>query len=102
MNETKAMMSTQKQQMGGIMKPFWKIYQMCAAKKQPHRVNKKIYLLLTLLAGWMGGHRYYERRFILGVVYTAFCWTGVPFVMCLLDLFAVLPIKVDASGKIII
>ncbi|MGN0983305.1 MAG: NINE protein [Gemmiger sp.] len=83
---------------------FWgKIYklQQAVEKRVPHStVRKKTYLLLLVLLGWMGGHRYYERRWVLGAVYTAFFWTGIPLAMCLIDAMIVIPKKADENGMI--
>ena len=48
----------------------------------------------------MGGHRYYEHRWVLGAIYTAFCWTGIPFAMCVIDAMIVIPKKADENGMI--
>lgn len=65
-----------------------------------HRVKKKTYIWLLVLLGWMGGHRWYAKRYGLGVLYTGFFWSGVPFLMCFLDLLEVIPVKADEEGCI--
>lgn len=67
-----------------------------------HKVNKKKYILLCLLLGWCGGHRYYEKRYWLAAFYTLFFWTVVPFFLCVTDLLIVLPMKADENGDILI
>ena len=67
-----------------------------------HLVSKKLYLILNILLGWCGGHRFYERRWLLGLFYLAFFWTGFPAMMCAVDIFVVIPIKADENGKILI
>lgn len=67
-----------------------------------HKVNKKKYILLCLLLGWCGGHRYYEKRYWLAAFYTLFFWTVVPFFLCVTDLLIVLPMKADENGDIVI
>ena len=84
----------------GVWGKLWKLYNRLARKREKVQVSKKAYLWLLALTGWMGGHRYYERRWVLGIVYTAFCWTGVPLAMCVIDAMAVIPIKADESGRI--
>ena len=83
---------------------FWgKVYklQQKYEKRIPHAtVKKKTYLILLVLLGWMGGHRYYEHRWVLGAIYTAFCWTGIPFAMCVIDAMIVIPKKADENGMI--
>lgn len=43
-----------------------------------HLVNKKVYLILCLVLGWCGIHRFYERRWLLGLFYLALFWTFFP------------------------
>lgn len=65
-----------------------------------HYVSKKVYLLLNLFLGWCGMHRFYERRWLLGLFYLGFFWTGIPAALCAMDLFIAIPIKADENGKI--
>lgn len=67
-----------------------------------HKVNKKKYILLCLLLGWCGGHRYYEKRYWLAAFYTLFFWTVVPFFLCVTDLLIALPMQADENGDIVI
>lgn len=67
-----------------------------------HKVNKKKYILLCLLLGWCGGHRYYEKRYWLAAFYTLFFWTVIPFFLCVTDLLIVLPMQADENGDIVI
>ena len=84
----------------GVWGPLWRAMEWVRSKKVPHTVNKKTYLLLMLCLGWIGGHRYYEHRFIVAAVYTAFFWTGIPLAMCVIDAMAAIPIKADETGCI--
>ena len=68
--------------------------------RQLHLVNKKIYLLLNIFLGWCGMHRFYEKRWILGLFYLALCWTGLPAMICVTDLFVAIPKKSDENGFI--
>ncbi|MGN0158627.1 MAG: NINE protein, partial [Brotaphodocola sp.] len=65
-----------------------------------HPVSKKQYLLLTILTGWIGGHRFYAKRYYLGALYLMFCWTMIPFMMSVLDFLEAVPIKSDEKGII--
>ena len=67
-----------------------------------HLVNKKVYLILSLLLGWCGIHRFYERRWLLGLFYLAFFWTFFPIFLCFTDFLIVLPMKADENGKVLI
>lgn len=67
-----------------------------------HLVNKKIYLLLNFFLGWCGIHRFYERRWGLGLFYLALCWTGFPAMMCAVDFMGVMFKEKDENGRILI
>ena len=72
------------------------------ASKGKHRFNKKTYLWLMLFLGWLGGHRYYQGRWKLGLLYTLFCWTGIPLALCVTDFMEVVPIKADTEGCVVL
>lgn len=79
---------------------LWKLSEHSRATKKACSFRKKTYLLLLLLTGWFGGHRYYEKRWGLGLLYTAFFWTGIPLAMCIIDAMIVIPMKADCNGRI--
>ncbi len=54
------------------------------------RKNRTTALLLTLLLGGVGAHRYYLGDVGLGVVYTLFCFTFVPTFVAFIELFLVM------------
>ena len=64
--------------------------------KQP--VNKKKYIWITVLTGWMGGHRFYSKRYKLAFLYLLFFWTGIPMYNCIIDLLQVIPMQADENG----
>lgn len=84
----------------GIWGPIWRFAKWRDSKKVPHTIKKSTCLWLMLFTGWMGGHRYYQGRRISGLLYTAFCWTGVPLILCVTDLMEIIPIKPDENGMI--
>jgi len=45
-----------------------------------------IYLWLLFLGG-IGAHHYYMGNIIAGILYTMFCWTFVPAILSVLELF---------------
>lgn len=63
-------------------------------------LSKKKYITLALLTGWMGGHRFYAKRYKLAVLYLLFFWTGIPLYNCIIDLMQVIPIPADENGNI--
>lgn len=73
-----------------------------AENRQKHEVNRKRYLALNLLLGWAGIHRFYEKRWGLGLFYLSLCWTGVPAAMAIVDFMIALPMKPDEKGYIFI
>ena len=54
------------------------------------------------LTGFAGGHRYYQGRWGLGLLYTLFCWTGVPLALCVTDFMEVMPIAADEDGMVVL
>lgn len=85
----------------GIWGFFWKIYQKFGVREK-QRVKKKNYIWLAVLTGWMGGHRFYAKRYYLGALYLVFFWTFIPVMMTAIDLMEVIPIKKDENGYIMI
>jgi len=71
-------------------------------EREPVLVDRKKYLLLNVFLGFAGGHRFYSKRYILGVLYLAFCWTGFSIAMSIIDIMIALPKPVDEDGKILI
>ncbi len=69
-------------------------------KKELHKVNKKTYILLAIFTGFMGGHRFYEKRYIVAALYLLFFWTFVPLTMVVIDLMVVIPKQADSEGMI--
>jgi TM2 domain-containing membrane protein YozV len=47
--------------------------------------NKSTATLLAFFLGGFGAHRFYLEQQKLGWYYLAFCWTGVPFVIGIID-----------------
>lgn len=68
--------------------------------KELRTVNRKKYLLLALFTGWMGGHRFYARQWVVAVLYLALFWTGFPLAMTIIDLLAAIPKEADTDGNI--
>ncbi len=65
-------------------------------------LSKKKYILLLIFTGWFGGHRFYAHMWISAVLYLALCWTGLPIAFSVIDLLAVIPMKADENGKILL
>jgi len=41
-------------------------------------VNKTALVLITFFLGGIGGHRFYQKKYLLGSLYMLFCLTGIP------------------------
>ena len=65
-------------------------------------VSKKTYLILSILLGWMGAHRFYSKQYGLGLLYLATCWTGFPVSLVVIDVLIVIPMQPDENGKILL
>lgn len=62
------------------------------------RKNRTTALLLTLFLGGLGAHQYYMGKVGLGVLYTLFCWTFIPGVVALVELFLIMG-RVDRHNE---
>ncbi len=67
---------------------------------RPVTVNKKKYLLLTLLFGGIGVHKFYSKRHIMGLLYLIFSWTWIPFIVAVVELVSASLKKEDSDGNI--
>ena len=65
-------------------------------------VSKKKLILVALLLGWCGAHRFMLKQWVLGTVYLCFCWTIFPVCMTIVDLLEYLPMKADENGMILV
>lgn len=65
-----------------------------------HKVDKRIYVLLTIFLGWCGAHRFLKHRWKLGVFYLLVGWTGLGLAFALVDLLIALSIPKDENGMI--
>ena len=72
------------------------------ANREPVAVSKKKYIILALLTGWMGGHRFYCKHYKVGLTYLLLFWMGIGLYHSILDLMIVIPMKPDENGKILL
>ena len=86
----------------GVWGTIWRFMRWKDSLKGQHRFKKKPYLWLMLFTGFAGGHRYYQGRWKLGLIYTAFFWKGVPLALCITDFMEVMPIQADEEGYIVL
>lgn len=84
----------------GVWRYVWKVNQFINRHRKPHTFKKRTYLWLMLFTGFFGGHRWYQGRYVLAALSTAFFWTGVPAMLMVTDLMEVIPVKADENGYI--
>lgn len=64
------------------------------------RVSKRTLLLVTLLLGGVGGHKFYLRRYFQGALYVAFCWfLFLPLAIALIELLVYAFSSEDALNR---
>ena len=64
------------------------------------KVSKGAYIGLCLLLGGIGAHKFYAGKWFAGLLYLAFCWSGVPVVLALFDLVIAMFKRPDVNGEI--
>lgn len=67
-----------------------------------HAVNKIAYLVLALLLGGIGIHKFYAGYSGAGVMYLLFCWTGIPLILSLIDFIIGCCKPADINGTILV
>ena len=63
-------------------------------------VSKGIYIALCLFLGGVGVHKFYAGKWFQGLLYLAFCWTGVPVILSVFDLLVAIFKQPDGYGQI--
>ena len=64
------------------------------------KVSKGIYILLALILGGIGAHKFYAGKWIQGLLYLVFSWTYVPVALSLIDLVIAMMTRADEYGQI--
>ncbi len=83
----------------GIWGPIWKLLKR-RDERELRVLSKKKYILFLIFTGWMGGHRFYAGHYYTGALYLMFFWTLIPFMMTVIDLMQIIPVKADENGNI--
>ena len=65
-------------------------------------VNKIAYCLLAFFLGGFGAHKFYAGKTGTGILYLLFCWTGIPWVISIIEFIAALCKHSDANGNILV
>ena len=63
-------------------------------------VNKGVYIGLCLILGGIGAHKFYAGKWVQGLLYLGFSWTGIPVVIALIDLVVAMFKRSDEYGEI--
>lgn len=90
----------QERKEGPISRAITNFFDRREAREQV-KVNKKKDLWLCILLGWAGGHRFYQKQYLLGFLYLAFCWSGYSVAMSIVDLLIIFPKQPDEDGNIL-
>lgn len=64
-----------------------------------NRVNKIVYILLAILLGDIGAHKFYCGKIGMGILYLAFCWTMIPGIAGLIEGILAIGKPTDAQGN---
>ena len=65
-------------------------------------VNKIAYVVLAILLGDIGVHKFYAGKIGLGIVYLIFCWTAIPAVIGLIEGIIAAFKPADQNGNIVV
>ena len=68
--------------------------------KNKSEVSKWFYVLLIFLLGGLGIHKFYAGKIRVGFLYLILCWTSIPFIISIIELFYSIFQTPDESGKI--
>lgn len=63
-------------------------------------VKKGLYIALCLFLGGVGAHKFYAGKWFQGLLYVAFCWTGIPVFIALFDLLRAMFKRPNEYGQI--
>ena len=47
--------------------------------------KRSVYILLALLFGGIGVHKFYDDKIGMGLIYLLFCWTFIPGLVALVE-----------------
>ncbi|MBF0460897.1 MAG: TM2 domain-containing protein [Magnetococcales bacterium] len=66
---------------------------------QPNRKSQTVAAVLCLFLGGFGGHRFYLGPTWLGVAYLLLCWTGIPSLVAMVEMFIIVFTGQEAWAK---
>jgi predicted Zn finger-like uncharacterized protein len=53
----------------------------------PNSINKVALVLLTFFFGGIGGHKFYQKKYLQGILYFLFFWTYIPALIAFIEFF---------------
>ncbi|MCU5747075.1 TM2 domain-containing protein [Staphylococcus sp. SQ8-PEA] len=65
-----------------------------------NEVNKWLYILLSVLLGSFGIHKFYAGKPVVGLIFLAFFWTGVPHILAIIGAILTLFKPADENGNV--
>jgi len=74
---------------GGQMHARAEICPSCGVRTAPPAgtLSKVVLLLITFFLGGVGGHRFYQKKYLLGTLYLLFSWALIPSLVALVEFF---------------
>ena len=63
------------------------------------KVSKGLYIALCLFLGGLGVHKFYAGKWLAGILYALFCWTGLSVVCAVIDLIIAVFKSTDEQGN---
>lgn len=96
-----------KEKYGEVEKePFWKrmitTYAEKKAAREPVKIRKSKYCLAALFGGWLGLHCFMVNKKVLGFVYLVLFFSGISFLMSILDIWYAIFLETDEQKCIMI
>lgn len=70
--------------------------------KKDKKVNKIVYVLLALILGGVGIHKFYAGKLFQGILYVLFSWTLIPAIVAFIEAIIALSKQPDSNGDIIV
>ena len=62
---------------GQLIKIKAEICPHCGVRKKKN-ISKVALVLITFFLGGIGAHKFYTKKYLLGILYLLFFWTGIP------------------------
>ncbi|WP_163468505.1 NINE protein [Fusobacterium sp. IOR10] len=70
-------------------------------KQEPTRIKKMPFFFLAFFLGTFGAHKFYQKKYFLGILYIVFSWTYLSGIAGIIEAILCLFKKVDSDGYII-